>query len=304
MSAAGAGPADGITVFAPAKVNLWLHVLGRRADGYHLIDSLVAFAEIGDSLTAAPADELSLVLDGPFAASLPGPEDNLVLRAARLLAEAAGVAAGARLALTKRLPVASGIGGGSADAAAALRALARLWRLDLPEAELMALGLRLGADLPVCFAGRASVMGGIGETIAPVPPLPPAPVLLVNPGVELATAAVFAARAVRAPAFSAAPARWPDAPAHAAELAARLAPTRNDLTAAAVALAPAVGEALALVSGQPGCLLSRMSGSGATCFGLFEEAAAAAASAAAIRAARPGWWVAATRLAGEGGAGR
>lgn len=301
MSAAGAAPDHGITVFAPAKINLWLHVLGRRADGYHLIDSLVAFAEIGDSLTATPAAELSLALDGPFAASLPDPDDNLVLRAARMLAEAAGVAAGARLQLTKRLPVAAGIGGGSADAAAALRALMWLWRLDLREPELMALGLRLGADLPVCLAGRACVMGGIGETIAPVPPLPPVPMLLVNPGVPLATAAVFAART---PAFSPAPARWADAPVDAAALAARLGPTRNDLTAAAVALAPALGEALALVSGQPGCLLSRMSGSGATCFGLFEDAAAAAAAAAAIRAARPGWWVAATKLAGEGGAQR
>jgi 4-diphosphocytidyl-2-C-methyl-D-erythritol kinase len=287
--------ADIIGIFAPAKINLWLHVLGRRADGYHLIDSLVGFAEIGDSLTAAPADELSLDVEGPFAAALPPETDNLVLRAARLLAEAAGIAAGARLSLAKRLPVAAGIGGGSADAAAALQALARLWRLDPDPATLQKLALRLGADVPVCLAGAPCRVGGIGESLAPAPALPPADLVLVNPGVALSTAAVFAARAVRP--MPPLPAQeWSDPPAGAAALAARLAATRNDLTEAARELAPVIGEALATLADQSGCLIARMSGSGATCFGLFADSGRAAAAAAAIEAARPRWWVKQTRL--------
>jgi 4-diphosphocytidyl-2-C-methyl-D-erythritol kinase len=270
--------------FAPAKVNLALHVLGRRADGYHLLDSLVVFARVGDTLAAEAADRLTLRLTGRFGATLAAEADNLVLRAARLLAEAGGVRAGAALTLQKELPVASGIGGGSADAAAALRLLSRLWRLHLPHGDMMALALRLGADVPVCLAGRPARMTGVGEGLAPLPALPPCGLVLVNPGVAVATRDVFAARP---PAFSPPldlPEQWPDA----AALAATLARCGNDLEAPAIGLAPVIAEVLAVLRSSGGCLVARMSGSGATCFGLF--ASPAETLVAAARLARPGWW--------------
>ena len=282
-----------VSVEAPAKINLYLHVVGRRSDGYHLLDSLVAFAGIGDTIAAAPAETLSLSIDGPFAQGLGNAEDNLVLRAARALAAAAGrPAAAANLRLTKRLPIASGIGGGSADAAATLHALARLWRLDLEPAALAAIGLTLGADVPVCVYGRSAFFAGIGEQVAPAPALPPAWLVLVNPGIALATPSVFKARSGG---FSA-PGRFEAAPVNAGELAAVLAARGNDLTAAAVGLAPAIGTVLADLEALPGALLARMSGSGATCFALFADERAAQAAAAATQARRPEWWVAAAPL--------
>jgi 4-diphosphocytidyl-2-C-methyl-D-erythritol kinase len=266
---------------APAKINLFLHVTGRRDDGYHLLDSLVVFAGAGDRLTAEPAASLSLELDGPFGAALAGEEDNLVLRAARALAATAGIQAGARLRLTKNLPVASGIGGGSADAAAALRLLARLWQLPAPDSGL---ALGLGADVPVCLAGRPARMQGIGERLLRAPTLPRFGLVLVNPGVAVSTPAVFRARRDGFHPPAALPDGWPDAAAMAADLAL----CANDLEAAAISLAPAVAEALAALAALPGALLARMSGSGATCFALFADPARAAAAAAEI--ARPGWW--------------
>ncbi len=268
---------------APAKINLALHVLGRRADGYHLLDSLVVFADAGDVLHAEPADGLALALIGPFAADLTGETDNMVLRAARLLAASAGIAPRARLTLDKRVPVASGIGGGSADAAAALRLLSRLWRLDPSRAELAALALRLGADVPVCLDRRAARMSGIGETLAPAPGLPECGLVLLNPGVAVATASVFAARGAAYSVPLALPPAWLDAAAMAADLA-RMG---NDLQAPAQALQPVIGAALAALR-DAGSLLARMSGSGATCFGLFANPRAAEAAAARLR--RPGWW--------------
>lgn len=281
-----------ITVEAPAKVNLTLHVTGKRADGYHLLDSLVAFAGVGDTLAFDAADGLSLTLTGPTAAALQADEDNIVLRAARALAAHAGVAPRARITLTKRLPVAAGIGGGSADAAAALRGLVRLWKLDIPEDDLRAIGLTLGADVPVCLAGRPTAMTGVGEHLAPAPALPPAWLVLVNPRRPLSTPAVFKARSgeFTAPAPLTAP------PADAQALAVALAARRNDLTQAAISLEPVVADMLALIAAQPGCLLARMSGSGATCFGLFADTATAQPAAAALTAAQPGWWVAAAPL--------
>jgi 4-diphosphocytidyl-2-C-methyl-D-erythritol kinase len=232
---------------APAKLNLYLHVLGRRDDGYHRLDSLVAFADVGDVVAAAPGDGLTLAIDGPFASALAADEDNLVLRAARLLADRLGHAPRARLRLIKNLPVASGIGGGSSDAAACLRALMRLWRAELPAAELSALALRLGADVPVCLARRPSWLGGIGDELAPAPALPPAGLLLVNPGVALPTPAVFRARGGE---FGA-PARFDRAPRDAASLAALLAERRNDLTAAAAGIVPAVADILAALERLP-----------------------------------------------------
>jgi 4-diphosphocytidyl-2-C-methyl-D-erythritol kinase len=291
--AAASESAAPLAARARAKVNLYLHVLGRRADGYHELDSLVVFADAGDALRAVPAATLSLTLDGPFAAALAGERDNLVLRAARALAASADAPPGAALHLTKTLPVASGLGGGSADAAAALRLLARLWRLRLDAARLHAIARGLGADVPVCLAGRAAFVGGIGERLDPAPALPPAGLVLVNPGVPLATPSVFKARAG---AFSS-PGRFDSAPRDACELASLLAARANDLTEAATVLVPAVGEVLAALAASPDCLLARMSGSGATCFGLYRDAAAAARAAAWLAGRRREWWVAPTALA-------
>lgn len=266
--------------FAPAKVNLHLRVTGRRDDGYHLLDSVVVFAGVGDEVGASPGGDLTLSIGGPEAGSLVDEADNLVLRAARALAAATGVAPGAALTLAKNLPVASGIGGGSADAAAALRVLAAMWRAD---SDLAPIALKLGADVPVCLARRPARMRGVGEVVTEVATLPRCGLLLANPRQALATPAVFRARA---PGFSAPvdpPARFADA--H--DLAAWLRPLGNDLEAAAISLCPAVAEVLAAVGAQPGCLLARMSGSGATCFGLFGTEAEAARAAAALPA---GWW--------------
>lgn len=275
---------------AHAKVNLHLHVLGRRADGYHLLDTLVVFAAAADVLVAEPDDALSLAVEGPFAAALAGEADNLVLRAARALAAAAGVTRGARLRLVKRLPVAAGIGGGSADAAAALRALDRLWGTDLDPERLAAIAARLGADVPACVASRPARLGGIGERIVPAPGLPPFGLVLANPGVAVATPAVFAAYAARGEAFDR-PAALPDAWPEAATLARDLALCRNALEPAAIALCPAIAEVLAALRTLPGARLARLSGSGATCFALFDDAAAAAAAARRLATAHPSWWI-------------
>ncbi len=289
---ARADPADGVREAAPAKLNLYLHLLGRRADGYHLIDSLVAFAGVGDVVEASPGEGLSLEVAGPFAPALAGTRENLVLRAARRLAAEGGVSADAAIRLHKALPVAAGLGGGSADAAAALRALAALWRLDPDEEELRRLGAELGADVPACLVGRAVFVGGIGEAIEPAPALPPVFAALAGPPTPLATKDVYAAFTG---AFSQ-PARFAGAPRDARELAARLAERANDLEAPARGLAPAVGENLAALAAEPGCLLARMSGSGAACLGLFATAGEASSAAARIAAARPGWWVVSTAL--------
>jgi len=264
--------------FAPAKVNLYLHVTGRRADGYHLLDSCAVFPVVGDFLQAAPAESLSLTVDGPFGAALAGDADNLVSRAARLVRPDGG----AVLRLEKNLPVASGIGGGSADAAAALRVLARLWGV---EADLAGLALRLGADVPVCLARRPARMGGIGEILAPAPVLPAFGMVLVNPGVAVATPDVFRARQGGFSPPPVLPEGWDDAAAMARDLAA----LRNDLEAPALALRPVIGDVLAALRAVPGVLLARMSGSGATCFGICETAQIAESAAASI--VRPGWWI-------------
>ena len=273
-----------LTEWAPAKVNLFLHVLGRRADGYHLLDSLAVFAGIGDELRAEAADDLSLVLEGDHAAALQAEPGNLVLRAARLLAAAAGIAPGVRLILTKRLPVASGIGGGSADAAATLRLLARLWQLrGMTAAALSPIAAVLGGDVPVCLASRPARMRGAGEELDPPPTLPSFGLLLVNPGIPIATADVFLARQGPFSAEARLPGAWPEASAMASDLA-RLS---NDLEPAAIALCPAVAEVLAALRAQPGCLLARMSGSGATCFALFAGSSQAQAAAARLPLS---WW--------------
>jgi 4-diphosphocytidyl-2-C-methyl-D-erythritol kinase len=287
-----------VTAFASAKVNLYLHVTGRRADGYHLVDSLVAFADIGDRLAAEPAAALSLAVSGPEAASLAAVgDDNLVLRAARLLADYAGMAAGAALRLEKNLPVAAGIGGGSSDAAAALRVLRELWQVEIDDRTLRGLGARLGADVPACLYGYVVWVGGIGERLDPAAALPEAGILLANPRKELATTAVFAAR--HGPFGEGA--RFEPMPREAAGLAHSLGLRRNDLTGAAIGLVPEIGAVLARLEALPGALLARMSGSGATCFALFNDRSAAERGCAALAAAEPLWWCAAGALiAGAG----
>ena len=282
---------------APAKLNLTLEVVGRRADGYHLLDSLIAFTDYGDTVTATEADDLTLVLDGPFGDILVGdPAENLVLKAARLLAAEAGVAPRAHLALTKRLPVASGIGGGSSDAAATLLALSALWGAAPAPEDLARLALKLGADVPVCLMARTARLEGLGERIAPAPPVPPAPIVLVNPGVGLPTPKVFQARRGGFSKGAGPAGVLARSPADAAALAVALAPHGNDLTAPAVELLPVIGQVLDRLAATAGCLTARMSGSGATCFALFPSDAAATAAAAAIAAAEPRWWTVATRL--------
>jgi 4-diphosphocytidyl-2-C-methyl-D-erythritol kinase len=274
-----------------AKVNLTLHVTGRRADGYHELDSLIVFAGVGDELALSPAERLVLEVEGPFAAALGGtdPQANLVLRAAAALQARFGVARGARCRLVKRLPVAAGLGGGSADAAAALRGLAALWGVTADDGALADLAAGLGADVPVCLAARPSLVSGIGEVVRPAPPLPPVWLVLANPGVALSTPAVFEARRG---AFSA-PAHCPRGFASALELAHWLAACGNDLEEAARGLAPDIAAVLGELGATDGCLLARMSGSGATCFGLYEGETRARGAAEALAAVRPGWWVAA-----------
>ena len=273
---------------ASAKVNLFLHVGARRADGFHPLQSLAVFTGAGDVLRAQDAPQLVLTLDGPFAAGLQAEADNLVLRAARALAAQAGTRAGAALTLTKNLPVASGIGGGSADAAAALRALKRLWKLEIDDAALQEIAVMLGSDVPVCVPSASAYMEGRGEILTPAP-LPRLPILLVNPGVAVPTRDVFAALQTRSGAEMSLPR---DGFSDASSLLRFLASTRNDLEAPARAIQPVIGTVLDALAALPGVLSARMSGSGATCFALFEDDAACASGGAALQAAYSGWWTA------------
>lgn len=272
---------------APAKLNLYLRVTGRRDDGYHLLDSLVVFADTGDRIEVREADQITLEYEGPFAGVLPAPEDNLVFRAAGELAALFGVTAGAHLTLFKYLPVASGIGGGSADAAAALRALIRLWQLPPDDGRLLKLALSLGADVPVCMMTRPAVMRGIGEEVSLLGSFPELPLVLVNPGVGVSTPQVFKARTGG---FSA-PVDWPSDTTSVESVLGMLGETANDLEPPARTIAPAIAEIIGLLEAQPGIRLARMSGSGATCFGIFETQDAAAAAADAIADTQPEWWV-------------
>lgn len=272
---------------APAKINLFLHVTGKRADGYHLLDSLVVLADVGDQITAKSANTLSLDYTGPFATNLPPAKSNLVLRAAEQLKDAFDISEGAALTLHKALPVASGIGGGSADAAATLRALCTLWGLDVVQPKVADLALSLGADVPVCLRGQSAIMRGIGEDIHAVDHLPPLDLILINPGVEVSTSAVFKARTC---AFSN-PAAMPSIFTDASAFHSFLRTTQNDLEPSAIGLQPVIGDVLEALQASPGVALARMSGSGATCFGIAENADAAHTGAQALSSAHPTWWV-------------
>jgi len=259
-----------------AKLNLALHVLGRAPDGYHRIETVFAFAAEGDELSVEAGDGLSLRVDGRFGPALREEEDNLVLRAARALQDRFAVRRGAALVLDKRLPVGAGIGGGSADAAAALRLLPRFWEIEAEEQDLLAIAGRLGADVPACLASRTCRGTGRGDVLSrfEAPELAGAPVLLVNPGTPLSTAAVFG--------------RW--AGPGSGPLGGGLEAAANDLESPAIALVPEIGEVLEALRGLAGVRLARMSGSGATCFALFAGDADRDRADRALAADRPGWW--------------
>lgn len=281
---------------APAKVNLSLMVLGRRADGYHALDSLVTFAAAGDRLTLTPGKLLSLRVRGATAEQAGPIEDNLVVKAANALArEIPGLRLG-RFTLDKRLPVAAGLGGGSSDAAAALRLLARANRLPLDDARLRRVARRTGADVPVCLDPRPRRMRGIGDVLSAPLAIPPLAAVLVNPGVAVPTKDVFAILGLKPGMGVRRAARARPLPRGWDDLIEALAGERNDLEPPAITLQPVIATVLASLRKQSGCGLARMSGSGATCFGLFASARAAAAAARDLSERRPRWWVKATLL--------
>jgi 4-diphosphocytidyl-2-C-methyl-D-erythritol kinase len=282
---------------APAKVNLTLAVLGRRADGYHLLDSLVVFAGAGDRLTFTPGKALSLSVRGTTAGDAGASADNLVLKAARALAAEIRDLELGRFVLDKRLPVAAGLGGGSADAGAALRLLARVNRIALDDPRLLRAARTVGADVPVCVDPRPRRMRGIGERLSAPLSVPRLAAVLVNPGVALPTRDVFAALGLRPGQHPRRPARTGRPPRAAGAFIEWLGGRGNDLEGAAIRLRPEVERALAALRCEPGCRLARMSGSGATCFGLFASPRAAASAARSLARAHPRWWVKATTLA-------
>jgi 4-diphosphocytidyl-2-C-methyl-D-erythritol kinase len=291
------GAAD--TEFAPAKINLALHVVGQRPDGYHLLESLAVFADFGDTISAAPGKSgIRLSIDGPLAGELSlmaRGDDNIVRRAARLLSEAAGRAGKpVDMMLTKRVPIAAGLGGGSADAAATLKLLDRVWRLELGKERLAEIAIKLGADVPMCVWSRPVVAHGIGEKIIPVRGLPRIPVVIVHPSVPVATAAVFGK--VDDPQRSG----LPTLPARfrtVLELVQWLRETRNDLSEATAQVTGLAAAAAKAVAKDRDCLFGRMSGSGAAAFGIFVSRVAAERAAERLAAARPHWFV----MAGETG---
>jgi 4-diphosphocytidyl-2-C-methyl-D-erythritol kinase len=284
---------------APAKVNLFLHVIARREDGYHDLSSLAVFTEFGDQLKISRARDQVFELDvtGPFADQISTGDDNLVLQAARkFFVEKRLSGSGVRIALEKNIPVAAGLGGGSSDAAATLHGLNRFWQRGLDTHDLQELGRGLGADVAMCVAGAPSWVGGIGDQLSPVSAIPDLPMLLVNPGIQLSTPQVFGALKT-IPDFpdSVAPDHFSDIHALVEFLNGR----RNDLEAPAIGIVPEIADALALLDRQPACLLARMSGSGATLFGLFPDRVAVAHAAANIRVTNPNWWVMETLALGS-----
>jgi len=278
------------SLLAPAKINLALHITATRADGYHEISSLVTFADFGDRITVTPARNLRLEVTGRFAHALgEAKEKNLVWRAATALQDAAGVRKGAAIQLEKSLPIASGIGGGSSDAATAALLLNDLWGLGLSKEALAKILLPLGADIPMCLHRKTALISGIGEKISPMPSIPALGVVLVNPGVEVSTSEVFGFYDKERPIASAEIA----VSSHAGEMLERLALLRNDLQEPAQRLCPVIGEVLEALLSTSGCLLSRMSGSGATCFGLYPDAEAAQKAAGELSRHHGSWWIAA-----------
>ncbi|HEY3639309.1 MAG TPA: 4-(cytidine 5'-diphospho)-2-C-methyl-D-erythritol kinase, partial [Rhizomicrobium sp.] len=284
-----------IAVAAPAKVNLCLHVGDKQANGYHDLQSLVAFVTHEDRLFLELDDDISLSVTGPFAPLVPQDSDNLVLRAARRLAEKIGARhSGARIALEKNIPAVAGLGGGSADAAAVLRGLVRLWNVDIAQDELRELAAPIGADVPVCIGSAASWMEGRGERVTWLYPLPSAWLLLVNPGVPVPTAAVFGGLKQRSGVGLQCPStKFADIFA----LVAYLRSTNNDLEAPARIIAPVIDTVLDDLAGLSNVLLARMSGSGATCFGIFPNSDDLHSAHRQLKAQHPEWWMAGVQFA-------
>jgi 4-diphosphocytidyl-2-C-methyl-D-erythritol kinase len=282
-----------LRVLAPAKINLFLHVGEKRPDGYHELESLVAFADYGDRLVLESAAQTTLALKGPFAGALGATPDNLVLRALRALGSRQ-----ARIVLEKNLPLASGLGGGSADAAAALRGVNLLHHLGLDEARLCAIAAELGSDVPACVLSRTLWMTGRGEHVAAVAPLPSFALVLANPGTAVPTSAIFAALNARSGVGKMAPPKTPITSVW--ELVEYLGDAGNDLEAPACSLVPAIDSVLEALGHEPGCVLAQMCGSGATCFGLFQDGPWAEGAAERLAMDHPDWWVRATHLARPG----
>ncbi len=287
------------SAFAPAKVNLFLHVGALDPSGYHPVVSLAAFADVGDKVSLAPSESFEFVVEGPFAPILRDEADNLVVRALRELQRVTGLTfSPMRLMLHKTLPVAGGVGGGSSDAGAVLRLLRAAFELDVADEVLAQVAATMGADGPLCLFGVPSIAQGRGDELSPAPGLPELHAVLVNPLRPCPTGRVYAAFDAAASAHPPELPRLPEAFESAAELAAILAMTRNDLERPAILLEPAIGQVLARLHGDPQVLLARMSGSGATCFALTTGEMEAASLAAAISAERGDWWVAPCRLGG------
>jgi 4-diphosphocytidyl-2-C-methyl-D-erythritol kinase len=283
--------ASGVPLAAPAKVNLALHVTGRRTDGYHLLDSIAVFADVGDWIEIAPAESFGLFVSGPFAAHAPGDASDLAFRAANAFFAHTGIAAAVSISVEKNIPAGAGLGGGSADAAAVLAGLNQCFDAAVSADDLRALGLKLGADVPMCLAGKALRARGIGEEIEYLEGWPALPLVLVWPGRRVSTAEVFKSLARRDNPPLPEP---PKAPLSVGEAAAWLSACRNDLEPPACAVAPEIGAVLEAIGATNGCLLARMSGSGSACFGLYAAAASAKAAAAKIAESQPQWWVRAT----------
>ena len=281
-----------IAAFAPAKINLTLRVLGRRTDGYHEIESLVVFADVGDRLTLTPGPALSLSTSGRTAEAAGAPDDNLVLKAARAFAERVPGATLGDFRLTKQLPVAAGLGGGSSDAAAALRLLAEINGIDAADPRVRDAACVTGADVPVCLDPQTRIMRGIGEILSDPLDIQPLPAVLVNPGISVRTNDVFAALQAAPLATTPSEQGEPMGPS----IASLIETGSNDLEVPAILLQPMIAEVLAALNALPDCRLARMSGSGATCFALFEAPADAEAAARSLQAGKPNWWVRATQL--------
>ena len=282
-----------LLLIAPAKLNLCLHITGKRMDGYHTLESLVAFTELGDTLEITPAQTLTLNVTGPFAEALHISEDqNLVMKAASMLRLRTGANIGARMVLHKQLPVGSGLGGGSADAAAALCGLHRFWRVDYDENVLHTIAVKLGSDVPACLASHPAWVCGAGEQVKPLAAFPKAWVVLVNPRQPLLTVDVY--RGFKGN-FSA-PGAMPERFSSVENLVEAIGAKRNDLQEPATLLMPVINDMLAAISATRGCLLSRMSGSGPTCFGIYADEAEAQQSAHGLQQTYSNWWCVATGL--------
>ena len=275
-----------VSIKAPAKVNLYLHVTGKREDGYHFLDSLFVFAQDGDLITVQESDSLKLDIQGPYAKALPIKDDNIIIKAVRLLAAVYGKEPSVAIRLEKNLPVASGIGGGSADAAATLKALLRLWDLKIPLDQLQEIALRLGADVPSCLSAKAVQVSGIGEKLTPAPLLPKLFLLLINPNRPVSTPQVFK---IRKPTFSS-PAPFTQKMTGFDEFIEALSKRHNDLSEAACQIEPSVAEVLQALEQNRLCRLARMSGSGGTCFGIFPNAEEASLCQEEIRKNHSEWW--------------